>query len=102
MGKTKLEKLADQFRIDNTKANTYLPGSGKQYDQGHPNALADGDDKGRGINGNPTYPGTGRNQLIARNESKYGSQYGPNGYGPSKPYYPNYIYNNVNLDNVNI
>lgn len=86
MGKTKLEKLADQFRIDNTKANTYLPGSGKQYDQGHPNALADGDDKGRGtnsnsdllnttsggndidINGNPTYPGTGRNQLIARNE----------------------------------
>ena len=52
MGKTKLEKLADQFRIDNTKANTYLPGSGKEYSQGHPNALSDGDDKGRGTNSN--------------------------------------------------
>ena len=43
------------------------------------------------INGNPSEPGTGRNALIARNEGKYGSQTGPNGYGPNKPYYPNYI-----------
>ena len=28
---------------------------------------------------------------IARNEGKYDSTTGPNGFGPNKPYYPNYI-----------
>ena len=43
------------------------------------------------INGNPEMPGTGRKAAIARNEAKYGSQEGPGGYGPDKPYYPGYI-----------
>ena len=77
----------------------------------HPNALSDGDNKGRGtggnsdqlntvnggndidINGNPDYPGSGRNQLIARNESKYDTTLGPKGYGPNKTY-TDYINNN--------
>ena len=111
MGKTKLMELGDQFRVDNVIKNVYLNSDGKKYGPTHPNALSDGDNKGRGtsgnsdqlntinggndidINGNPTYPGSGRKQLIARNESKYGNPTGPNGYGPSKPYYPNYILN---------
>ena len=112
MAKTKLEELADTYRVDNVIKNTYLDSDGKRYKGTHPNALSDGDNKGKGtggnadqlnttsgggdwdINGNPAEPGTGRNALIARNESKYGSTTGPNGFGPSKPYYPNYIIDN--------
>jgi hypothetical protein len=43
------------------------------------------------INGNPTIPKSGRNALIAENESKYTSTTGPKGFGPTKPYYPDYI-----------
>lgn len=107
--KTKLEELADQFRVTNVIKNTYYNESGKEYKATHPNALADGDSKGRGTNGNsdaintatggnsidiygnPSDPGSGRLSLIANNESKYGSVTGPNGYGPNKPYYPGYI-----------
>jgi len=106
---TKLEELGDKYRVDNIRRNEYQPSDGKGYGANHPNALGDGDDKGKGmggnsdqintteggsdvdINGNPSEPGTGRNALIAPNESKYGSTTGPNGYGPSKPYYPDYI-----------
>ncbi len=112
MGKTKLEELADQFRVDNVIKNTYLNSSGKQYGQTHPNALSDGDIKGKGTAGNAdqinTINGGGstdiatRQDLIARNESKYGATLGPNGYGPSKPYFPNYILNNINLSNVDL
>lgn len=118
MGKTKLEELAEQFRVENTIKNTYLNSDGKRYGNNHPNAIADGDGKGRGtggnsdqlntinggndidINGNPSYPGSGRNQLIATNEAKYDTTLGPKGYGPSKPYYPNYILNNNNTPNL--
>ena len=109
MAKTKLEELGDVYRVDNVIKNTYLDSDGKRYKETHPNALSDGDNKGKGtggnsdqlntssgggdwdINGNPSEPGTGRNALIARNEANYGSTTGPNGFGPSKPYYPNYI-----------
>ena len=40
------------------------------------------------INGNPDMPGSGRLPAIARNEAKYDAAEGPNGFGPSKPYYP--------------
>jgi len=108
---TKLEELGDEYRKDNLRRNEYQDSDGKRYDEGHPNAKGDGDSKGKGmggnsdlinttsggsdidVNGNPSEPGTGRNALIARNESKYGSQTGPNGYGPNKPYYPDYIAN---------
>ena len=112
MGKTKLEELADQFRIDNTIKNTYLRGSGKEYWQTHPNALSTGDIKGKGTAGNADQLNTveggsyvdisTRQDLIARNESKYGATLGPNGYGPTKPYFPNYILNNINLNNVDL
>lgn len=113
MKKTKLEELADQFRVDNTIKNTYNEGDGNTYSATHQNALSDGDAKGKGtggnsdqlntvnggsdvdINGSGLHPGSGRNALIAKNESKFGSKTGPNGYGPSKPYYPNYILSNT-------
>ena len=109
MAKTKLEELGDVYRVDNVIKNTYIDSDGKRYKETHPNALSDGDNKGKGtggnsdqlntgsgggdwdINGNPSEPGTGRNALIARNEANYGSTTGPNGFGPNKPYYPNYI-----------
>jgi hypothetical protein len=112
MAKTKLEELGDIYRVENVIKNTYLDSDGKKYGETHPNALSDGDNKGKGtggnadqlntnsgggdwdINGNPTEPGTGRNALIARNEGNYGSTTGPNGFGPNKPYYPNYIVDN--------
>jgi hypothetical protein len=98
---SKLEELGKQFRIDNTKGNTYQNEESKKYSSTHPNALSDGDVKGKGsgdeldtynggsdidINGNPNYPGSGRKQLIARNEAKVAGPNGPNGYGPNKPY----------------
>ena len=104
MEQTKLSELGDQFRTENVIKNTYLNSDGKRYKETHPNALSDGDDKGRGtggnsdqlntvnggndidINGNPDYPGSGRNQLIARNEAKFDTELGPKGYGPSKTY----------------
>lgn len=104
MGKTKLEQLGDQFRVDNIIKNTYLNSDGKQYSGIHPNALSDGDVKGKGTGSNAdrlnTSQGGGiediekRNELVAKNESKYGATIGPNGYGPSKPYFPNYILSN--------
>ena len=104
MGKTKLELLADQFRVENVIKNTYLDSDGKKYGSTHPNALSDGDVKGKGTLTNAerinSTQGGGiediekRNELIAKNESKYGATIGPNGFGPSKPYYPNYILDN--------
>jgi len=106
---TKLEELGAEFRKQNIVKNEYQ--KEKQYHGTHKNAIGDGDNKGKGagdgsnadnintvnagsdidINGNPEMPGTGRKAAIARNESKYGSQDGPGGYGPDKPYYPGYI-----------
>ncbi len=106
---TKLEELGDKYRVDNLRRNEYQNSDGKRYDEGHPNARSDGDSKGKGvggnitslntteggsdvdINGNPTIPKSGRNALIAENESKYTSTTGPKGFGPTKPYYPDYI-----------
>ena len=42
------------------------------------------------INGNPEVPKSGRNALVGMNESQSGIV-GPNGFGPAKPYYPDYI-----------
>ena len=106
---TKLEELGEEFRKQNIVKNTYQ--EEKQYSGIHPNAISDGDNKGKGagdgsnaesinttnagsdidINGNPEMPGSGRLPAIARNEAKYDASEGPNGYGPSKPYYPGYI-----------
>ena len=104
MAKTKLEELGDQFRVENVIKNTYLDSDGKKYGATHPNALSDGDVKGKGTATNAdrinNTQGGGiediekRNELIAKNESKYGATIGPNGYGPSKPYFPNYILDN--------
>jgi hypothetical protein len=103
MEKTKLELLADQYRTQNIIKNTYQNTSGKGYGVTHPNAKSNGDNKGKGTGGNAellnTTSGGGaddissRDQLVAKNEAKFGSQVGPNGYGPNKPYYPNYILN---------
>ena len=83
MAKSKLEELAEQFRIDNLIKNTYQKDESKQYKGTHPNATSDGDAKGKGtgsfldtyngvsdldINGNPTEPGTGRVNNIAKNQ----------------------------------
>ena len=109
---TKLEELGEEYRKQNIVKNPYQEEN--QYGDTHPNALSDGDVKGRGtngtsdalnsiaggtdidINGNPSVPGSGRNALIAKNEGKYpqngnNNPVGPNGYGPDKPYYPGYI-----------
>ena len=43
------------------------------------------------INGNPEFPGSGRIALVAKNTGKYDATEGPNGYGPTLPYYPGYI-----------
>jgi hypothetical protein len=104
MAKTKLEELGDQFRTENVIKNIYLDSDGKKYTGTHPNAISDGDVKGKGTGGNAdqlnSATGGGvddvaaREDAIARNESRYGSTTGPNGYGPSKPYYPNYIIDN--------
>tara|TARA_R110000803_G_scaffold206241_1_gene273399 strand:- start:10732 stop:11049 length:318 start_codon:yes stop_codon:yes gene_type:complete len=104
MAKTKLELLGDHFRVENVIKNTYLNSDGKQYGATHKNALSDGDIKGKGTGGNAeslnSVNGGGiediekRNELISKNESKYGATIGPNGYGPNKPYFPNYILDN--------
>ena len=100
MAKSKLEKLGDEFRVENLKGNTYKKDDSKQYSSKHPNALtSEGKGKGTGeyldtynggsetdIKGNGTISKTGREALIAENESKNGAATGPNGYGPDKPY----------------
>jgi hypothetical protein len=100
MAKSKLEQLADQYRVDNLKGNTYQKDEGKKYSPTHPNALtSEGKGKGTGeyldtynggsetdIKGNPNISKTGREALIAENEAKNGAVNGPNGYGPDKPY----------------
>ena len=101
MAKSKLEQLADEYRVENLKGNIYQKDEGKQYSDKHPNATSDGDIKGKGtgeyldtynggsetdIKGDANIAKTGRNALIAENESKNGSVNGPNGYGPNKPY----------------
>ena len=48
MEKTKLMELGDQFRVENVIKNTYIDSDGKKYGATHPNALSDGDGKGRG------------------------------------------------------
>lgn len=105
---TKLEELAKEFRTENIIKNSYQNSDGKTYGATHANALSDGDNKGKGtsstsdslntssgggdmdINGNPEVPKSGRNALISLNESQSGVV-GPNGFGPTKPYYPDYI-----------
>ncbi len=57
MAKTKLEELGDVYRVDNVIKNTYLDSDGKRYKGTHPNALSDGDVKGKGTNGNADQSG---------------------------------------------
>jgi len=103
---TKLEELADQYRVDNIIKNHYQNGDGKEYGATHKNAISDGDSKGKGAGDgsnsdslNTSNAGSiedieTRNELIAKNEGKYDATIGPNGFGPSKPYYPDYIIDN--------
>ncbi len=87
---SKLEELGKQFRIDNTKGNTYQNTENKQYGATHPNALSDGDSKGKGtgtnydtynggsdidINGNPNVPKSGRKQLTSMNTYNADNEY---------------------------
>jgi hypothetical protein len=61
---SKLEELAKQFRIDNTKSNTYQNNESDKYGSTHPNALGDGDVKGKGTgNRLDTYNGGGLNDI---------------------------------------
>ena len=99
MAKTKLEIAADEARAENLIKNEYQENN--PYEDTHRDALSDGDEKGKGtgeyldtynggsetdIKGNGTISKTGREALIAENESKNGAATGPNGYGPDKPY----------------
>ena len=99
MAKSRLEELADQYRVDNIKGNTYQ--KDKEYGATHKNAKGDGDPKGKGtgeyldtynggsdvdINGNGVDSKTGRNALLGINESKNDNPNGVKGYGPDKPY----------------
>jgi hypothetical protein len=43
-----LSKIADQERIALMKTNEYDGSPGDEYGSSHPNALSDGDDKGKG------------------------------------------------------
>ena len=43
---TKLEELGEEFRKQNIVKNTYQ--EEKQYNGTHPNAISDGDNKGKG------------------------------------------------------
>ena len=84
---SKLEELAKQFRIDNTKGNTYQNTESGKYGSTHPNAKSDGDNKGKGtgnlfdtanggditdIKGNPEHPGSGRDAALTMNNAKWG------------------------------
>jgi hypothetical protein len=84
---SKLEELAKQFRIENTKGNTYQNTESGKYSASHPNAKSDGDNKGKGtgvelgtenggsvtdIKGNPDFPGSGRDAALSKNNATYG------------------------------
>ena len=100
---TKIEELGDEFRKDNIVKNYYQDSDGKQYSATHKNAIGDGDAAGKGSgdgsnadNINTTTGGNVddaqiRDELVAKNEGKYDAKEGPGGFGPDKPYYPNYI-----------
>jgi hypothetical protein len=45
---SKLEELGNQYRKDNIIKNTYQNSGGNEYGAKHKNALADGDNKGKG------------------------------------------------------
>ena len=60
--------LCDEINVSHRKNDTYNGGSETD------------------IKGNGTISKTGREALIAENESKNGAATGPNGYGPDKPY----------------
>ena len=68
---TRLELLAEQFRNESIARNSYQ--SNSQYDSNHPNALSNGDEKGKGELSNNIGSSTDiglRTESIARN--KYG------------------------------
>ena len=84
MASNKLEEAALAQRHALIPMNTYNSSDQSQkYGSGHPNALSDGDNKGKGTNqyldtynggadndihGNPAIIGSGRNQNIASNQ----------------------------------
>lgn len=85
--KSKLDELAKGFRKDALVTNTYTDDN--QYNATNTRALSDKETpiqgKGTGvfldtdnggsdidINGNPTYPGSGRIPALANNQSKWG------------------------------
>jgi hypothetical protein len=47
---TRLELLAEKFRNESIARNSYQ--SNAQYDSNHPNAMSDGDEKGKGESSN--------------------------------------------------
>ncbi len=82
MGKSKLEELGDEYRKQNLIKNEYQKSESGKYSVTHPNAISDGDNKGKGtstvgdtnnggsdidINGNPEIPKSGRNQQLSMN-----------------------------------
>ena len=90
MAKSKLEELSDIYRVQNLIKNDYQKGESGKYGPTHKNALSDGDAKGKGsgtigdtsnggsdidINGNPSIPKTGRNQLMSQNKYDSENQY---------------------------
>jgi hypothetical protein len=87
---SKLEELGKQFRTDNIIKNTYQNGEGNEYGAKHPNAKADGDNKGKGT-GNflDTYNGGSINdELGSSNEPGSGriANVAKNKYSAEKPY----------------
>lgn len=48
MGISKLKQIADAERPNQLKKNIYVEKN--EYNSSHPNAISDGDDKGRGLN----------------------------------------------------
>ena len=87
---SKLEELGKQFRKDNIVKNTYQNGEGNEYGAKHPNAKADGDNRGKGT-GNflDTYNGGSlSDELGATNEPGSGriANIAKNKYSAEKPY----------------
>ena len=88
---TKLEELGEEYRKQNIVKNPYQEEN--QYGDTHPNALSDGDDKGRGtngtsdalnsiaggtdidINGNPSVPGSGNKLKMSINNWNTAAQW---------------------------
>tara|TARA_R110002012_G_scaffold290230_1_gene483792 strand:- start:152 stop:466 length:315 start_codon:yes stop_codon:yes gene_type:complete len=88
---SKLEELGKQFRKENIVKNTYQNAQGNEYGQKHPNALSDGDKKGKGTGnfldtynggsvvdevGSANEPGSGRIANVAKNEYSAEKPYG--------------------------